>query len=232
MSRLGAILSRWRRRWLGRYAIEDPRPIADSAPYTFFLPSENEVLALAPGDLAKLIVRSVPPSSEYAAERMWVTIERAQGDRLWGLLDSTPYDIPQLRRGARIAFRRDDVIDLRWGEDRGVRPPSSPRRREFWSRCLVDACVLEDRVPVHYVYREPPTLSEEGGESDSGWRIRGDYRGVDDQAVDAREIDYVALGKVLNVDDSWIHLIDEPVGSAFVRNWESGRFEPESAAAK
>jgi hypothetical protein len=226
------LLSRWWRRWTGRYAIDDPRPIADAAPYTFFLPSENELLALGPGDLAKLIVRSVPASPDYAAERMWVSIVRAQGDRLWGRLDNTPFDMPQLRPGAMIAFYRGDVIDLRWGVSRSIRPPSAPRRREFWSRCLVDTCVLEDQVPVHYVYREPPTLGDEAGEVDSGWRIRGDYRGIDDEAVDAREIDYVAVGKVLNVDDSWLHLIDAPVGSAFIRNWENGRFEPESAAAK
>jgi hypothetical protein len=30
---------RYCRRWLGRYRIDDPRPIAAQAPYTYHLPS-------------------------------------------------------------------------------------------------------------------------------------------------------------------------------------------------
>ncbi|WP_423603110.1 immunity protein Imm33 domain-containing protein [Sphingomonas sp. MS122] len=61
---------------------------------------------------------------------------------------------------------------------------------------------------------------------DSGWRIRGDYRNISDTEVDEREAAYVALGAVLNRDDSWIRLIDEPVGARFIRNWETDAFEP------
>ncbi len=222
---------RWRRRWLGSYTIADPRPIAEGAPYTFFLPSENEVLALRPGDLVKLIFQSTPPSREYAAERMWAIVRRIEGDRLWGELDNVPLDIPQLRPGSTIAFRREDVIDLRWGEDHAVRPPSAPARRHYEARCLVDACVLQDRTAVHYLYRELPLPPAIGDKPDSGWRIRGDYRGLQDEAIGARQVECVSLGAVLNIDDSWLHLIDMPTGSAFVRNWDTDRFEPESAEA-
>jgi hypothetical protein len=34
----------------------------------------------------------------------------------------------------------------------------------------------------------------------------------------------VALGAVLNRDDSWVHLIDEPVDTAFSRCRETGQF--------
>ncbi|WP_084580768.1 immunity protein Imm33 domain-containing protein [Sphingomonas azotifigens] len=231
MSTMRDMLSRWRRRWFGSHTIIDPRPLAEGAPYTFYLPSENEVLALRPGDLVKLVFQSVPPSREYAAERMWVAITRAEGDRLWGRLDNQPLDMPQLRAGQEIAFRRGDVIDLRWGEDHPVRPPSAPVRRQYQDRCLVDACVLKDRMAVHYLYRETPLPSVGSEQPDSGWRIRGDYRGMEDDAVGAREVECVPLGLVLNVDDSWLHLVDAPIGSAYVRNWENDKFEPESAAA-
>lgn len=216
------------RRWFGRYVIDDPRPIADEAPYTYFLPSENELLALAPGDSAKINFRSIPPGRIWEAERMWVAITAAQNDALTGTLDNDPSDMPQLRYGDTIAFRRSDVIDLMWSDNRTVAPPTGPERREYWDRCLVDDCVLTGDVKVHYLYREEPDPERADDRfPDSGWRIRGDYRSLSDEEIDNRETRYIALGKVLNEDDSWLHLIDAPVGSAFVRNWQTGAFEPE-----
>ncbi|KTF69208.1 immunity protein Imm33 domain-containing protein [Sphingomonas sp. HT-1] len=232
MNRLRSKLSWWRRRLFGSYRITDPRSLAESAPYTFFLPSENEVLALRRGDLAKLIFQSVPASTDYAAERMWVVITLADGDHLIGQLDNAPIDMPQLRPGSEIRFRRGDVIDLRWGADRPVRPPSAPARRHYEERCLVDSCVLRDGLAVHYLYREAGLPHDEGESPDSGWRIRGDFRAeADDAAIDARRTEWTTIGHVLNADDSWVSLVDAPVGSAYVRNWQSNRFEPESAAA-
>lgn len=57
---------------------------------------------------------------------------------------------------------------------------------------------------------------------DSGWRIRGDMRA----GLGKRKAAYVALGAVLNRDDSWLHLIDEPIGARFEKDFETGRFNP------
>jgi len=217
-----------RKRWFGRYEIDDPQPIAVDAPYTYFLPSENELLALAPGDQVKLLFRSIPPGPKFEVERMWVTITDVDGDRISGELDNVPFDMPQIRLGDPVSFQRSDAIDILWSDDRTSRPPAAPPRREYWDRCLVDECVLYEDVKVHYLYREEPDLAGENDKyADSGWRIRGDWREASDEQVDERDLAYVALGAVLNRDDSWLGLIDEPIGSAFIRNWETGVFEPE-----
>jgi hypothetical protein len=218
-------LGRQRRRWLGRYEIDDPRPIAASAPYTYYLPSENEVLALVPGDQVKLLFRSIPPSPKFEVERMWVTITAIDSDGVRGELDNVPFDMPQICLGDALSFRRSDVIDIIWSDDRGARPPPAPPRRWYWDRCLVDECVLYAGAKVQYLYREEPEHDEDEYQ-DSGWCIRGDWRDISDKELESREVAYVALGAVLNCDDSWLALIDEPVGSAFIRNWETGAFEP------
>lgn len=223
LDRLATMLGRARRRWFGRTLVVDPRPIANTARYTYFLPSENELLALAPGDLAKVTVQSVPPSPEWDAERLWFTVLTAEGEQLRGMLDNEPHDIPQLVLGQTMSFPRSAVIDIIWREDRAVAPPSAPPRREYWDRCLVDDCVLHGRSRVDYLYREEPEMAEPDDRyPDSGWRLRGNDDAIaDDQRHDLPP-QYVALGAVLNQDDSWLHLIDAPLGSAFIRNAAGG----------
>jgi len=217
------------RKYFGRIEIDDPRPIAEEAPYTFYLPSENELLAIAPGDLVKVIIRSVPPSAEWGAERMWVMIIGVDGETLSGELNNIPSDIPQLPVGSPLEFRRSDVIDIDWSEGRTTPPPPSPIHRDYWERCFVDHCVLSGESPVDYLYREEPDMAQPGDKyPDSGWRIRGDYRGLTDAEINARRMEYVALGLVLNADDSWLHLIDEPIGARFIRDFKTGGFVPES----
>ncbi|WP_165185737.1 immunity protein Imm33 domain-containing protein [Caulobacter soli] len=212
-----------RRLW-GRYSLDDPRPIALAAPYTFPLPSEAEGQALTPGELVKLMFRSDPPGRKWDAERMWVKVTEVSPDGLVGVLDNDPYDMPQLRAGARIAFQAHHVIDIEWGDAAKGAMFVAPQR-QIWDRCMVDRCVIEEGVAVSYVYRETPDLDQEDDKfPDSGWRVRGDWRGLTDDEIDAREVDYVAIGVVLNKDDSWLHLLHEPVGSAFIRDFETDLF--------
>lgn len=222
----GPIERQWRR-WFGRYEIDDPRPIAEEAPYTYYLPSENELLTLAPGDVAQMVFRSIPPGRQWSAERMWVLITATDGDQLTGTLENTPLDMPQLRADDVVRFKRSDVISVRWSDERANPLPLAPVRRDYWERCFVERCVVDDGAAVYYLYREEPDPDDPDDKyPDSGWRIRGDFRGLDDEAIEARKIYYLALGAVLNHDDSWLHLIDAPVGSAFIRDEATGRFEP------
>ena len=213
------------RGWFGKYRIDDPRPAAAEAPYTFYLPSENELLAVGPGDIVKIIFRSVPASDEWDAERMWVIVTAAYGDNLIGTLDNHPADMPQLKPGNVIRFQRRHIIDINWEEDRATAPPPAPARRWYWDRCFVDDQILDGRLKVEFLYREEPDPPREGDAyPDSGWRFRCDTRDLTDEEYENPGFSYIALGKVLNSDDSWIYLIDEPVGSAFMRDWSTGKF--------
>ena len=216
---------------LPAYTLDDPRPMAAEWPYTYFLPSDEELAALAPGDLVKLIFRPWRVGEKWDAERMWVRIERVLAEHLSGVLENEPDDNPRLHLGDRVSFQRFHVVDCIWAEERESDPPQLPQRRVYWDRCLVDRCVSEDSVRVHFLYREEPEPVEEGDRyADSGWRIRGDYRNLADEEIDAREVEFVALGRVLNADDSWVHLIDAPVGSRFIRDWDTGEFVPEQTS--
>jgi hypothetical protein len=224
MGALGGKLYDLRRQLFGRYVLDDPRPIAASAPYTYFLPPLAEVHALRAGDLAQLTFRSIPSGRKYDAERMWVRVSKVSPGAFEGTLESDPSDMPQLAHGRRVPFQAHHVIDLIFEGDEPeleARPP----RREYWDRCLVDDCVLNGERPVGYVYREEPVLGEPDDKyPDSGWRIRGDLRDQPQEEIEARTCSYVALGPVLNQDDSWLHLIDEPIGSAFDRDFENGGY--------
>jgi hypothetical protein len=209
------------------FVFVDPRPIAAEAPYTYYLPPPEKVAAVEPGDLVKVLISAVPPSEEFHAERVWVCVASIEGDRFEGVLDSSPSDIPALKKGDALAFDRHLIIDTFFVVNPAKEDALPPDpRRWYWGRCLVEKGVVDGDLLVHYLYREEPDMAKEGDKDpDSGWRIRGDMRNCSDEELEAREVQYIAIGRVLNSDDSWLQLIDEPIGSAFVRDFKTGRYE-------
>jgi hypothetical protein len=206
------------------YKVLDPRPNAAEAPYTYFLPDAELINAVCVGDYVQAIIRASPPSEEYDAERMWIQVSLAQPEWLEGTLDSEPLDMPNLPRSTIMRVPRSHVINVVLA-DPGRIPLTVKPKREYWARCMVDQCVLDGELAVGYLYREPPDLTKEGDKfPDSGWRIRGDMRGPLMEQADSRKVAYVALGLVLNQDDSWLHLIDEPVGAKFGKDFNKGVF--------
>jgi hypothetical protein len=159
---------------------------------------------------------------------MWVLVQMVAGDGLVGVLESPPFDMPGLEKGERVRFERHHAVGVTFEDESKESRIPYRKRREYWERCLVDRCVLDDGVPVGFLYREAPEPLREGDEyPDSGWRIRGDARGISSEAVDTRKCTYVALGAVLNRDDAWLSLIDEPIGSRFLRDFATSTFEPQ-----
>ena len=203
------------------YFLVDPRPIAAEAPYTYFPPGRAQLAAVAKDDLVQLVFEIVPPGEKWAAERMWVAVSAAGPDELVGTLETTP-DEARFGRGEEVRFRRHHFIGIHWIDPASA--PAADRRREYWDRCLVDDCVLDGSELVEFVYREAPDMQQEGDQHlDSGWRFRGRRGSESDEGME-RALSYVALGGVLNRDNSWLHLIDAPIGSAFMRNFETGEY--------
>jgi hypothetical protein len=209
------------------YEVLDPRPVAAEAPYTFFLPDPEVIKAVCTGDHVKAIVRAVPPSERYDAERVWLRVTSARPDWLEGALDSQPLDMPLLLQGAILRLPRSHVVDVILADPERM-PRTVKPKRQYWARCKVDQCVLDGELKVGYLYREAPDMTKDGDKfPDSGWRIRGDTRGPLIEQLGFRKIAYVALGAVLNRDDTWLHLIDEPVGVRFEKDFEIGIFVPD-----
>ncbi|MDE2561971.1 MAG: DUF2185 domain-containing protein [Sphingomonadales bacterium] len=205
------------------FRLSNAEALAAKAPYTFFIPSREEREAVVPGAMVKLVFEYLWDGRKLNGERMWVKVTHVQGQEMTGLLDNRPYE-EGLEEGMVVNFAPANVVEIEWGD---APHPEVPTPRQFWQRCYVDECVVEGCVPVGFLYREEPDL--EGSDEkypDSGWRIRG--RETEDPAdsLDRRKIAYVALGAVLNADDSVLDLLEAPVGSAFVRDEESGEYRP------
>lgn len=208
------------------FTLDDPRPIKREAPYTYYLPSVQRLAVIEVGDEVQLLFRSTASDPKYDVERMWVVVQLVSEDSLVGKLLNKPFDMPGLKKGERVRFQRHHAISVLFRDkEKSNRIVESPQR-DYWERCMVDRCVLDDAVPVGFIYREAPEPMREGDKyPDSGWRIRGDARGVSPEDVDDRKSAYVAVGAVFNRDDSWLPLIDEPVGSAFLRNLRTGNYD-------
>lgn len=196
--------------WWLTDAVESRR----SYPYTFYKPSEATIARLAVGDLVKLIFNfDNPDPNGYSAERMWVTIRQIDGDHFKGELDNEPAQLSALKLGDPVEFEARHIIQT------GIADTAPDIVGKYLARCFVTGRVLYDGRRAAYLYREEPDQ-----EQDSGWRITA---GDEDDAYmgDDENIFYVSLGAVLNQDDTFVHLLDAPAGSAFGLNTETGEFE-------
>lgn len=206
--------------------LDDPRPIAADAPYTYFLPHRLELAALRPGDAVQAVFRQEQGETTYGAERMWVTVERLVEGGVSGTLANVPYDLPLIRHGDPVTLPLSHVITVKFSDDMPWPDLTGlPPQRGYWDRCFVDDCVLRGRSRVDYLYREEPDMTREGDtDPDSGWRIRGTEEAVEEDRANEARPHYVALGAVLNKDDRWLHLIDREHPCAFQWDETSGTY--------
>ena len=157
---------------------------------------------------------------------MWVLVREIDGDTLIGSLNNKPVDMPQMKLGDIIEFKLWHVIDTDWQDPEKEKTIPPETSKQVWERCIADHEILNGTARVGFLYREEPDISTKDDEHpDSGWRIRADHTQLTDEQYENPSPKYIAIGKVLNKDDSWIHLIRAPIGSQYLRNEETGEFE-------
>ena len=189
----------------------DPRPIRSENPYTFFVPSAAEKAAIVPGDLVKLMFRSL--ATPEGTERMWVTVIGRDHRGIHGDLDNQPLDIPGLSAGDRIRFQEHHVVGV-WAP----KVDDVTHEDRMFARCHVDPRVLSGAVPIGRIERRRTLLSWLRARKD-GWPDTGWYIYANDGVVPRRrDMRYVALGLVLNSDDSMLPHIADPVGTRLFRD--------------
>ncbi|MEM6825335.1 MAG: DUF2185 domain-containing protein, partial [Pseudomonadota bacterium] len=97
-----------------------------------------------------------------------------------------------------------------------------PDAERWFARAAVDPRITEDGAPVRYIRREFPEDRDGSAHPDTGWLIlsepSGDWRTVQTESL--------AIGLVLNRDDSILPYLDAPVGSAFRRTADREPFSP------
>lgn len=85
--------------------------------------------------------------------------------------------------------------------------------------CIATDRITVDGLSVGYMYREPPD-----NDADTGWRfMAGDES--QDYMDDADNHGVYAVNTIANYDREILPFIDAPIGAAFARNSETGRFE-------
>lgn len=197
------------------WQLDDPTDIAAANKYTFYMPSPEVLAKVSAGEVVKLIFRGVGDGDDSVhVERMWVIVDVVHpGGRFEGRLDNDPFNICGLLAGDRVSFEARHIIQTE-------HPDPHNFTAKFVKRAFVTNRILLDGQLVRFLYREAPD-----DEDDSGWRFTaGDE--TDEYMADLDNLSYVSLGAVLSKDDSILHLLDNPEGSAFKRDTASGRFVP------
>lgn len=193
--------------------------IAQKSKYTFYKPSQRIIEQLQTGNICKLIFEFESDNPEHPrAERMWVIIDSIDNGKFAGHLDNTPLYIEDLKVGDTIEFQTEHIIDLDIDDDE----PNLVEK--YIDRCFATKRVIYEKNKIGYFYREEPMQGNKNGFKDSGWRfLEGDES--QEYLDDSENSQFVSLGFILNIDDSFIDLLEKPIGSAFIRDNETGQFK-------
>lgn len=204
---------------MGTWRLEDAEEVSKQNKYTFYKPSRQLTEKLEVGHLVKLIFEFDSSNEEHPrAERMWVLITAIEDGVFKGVLDNHPFYLHELYAGDEITFEHKHIVD----HDMELSEPSLVDK--YYDRCLVTHKVLYEQAAINYIYREEPMQEDEELDYvDTGWRVlSGDE--TEEYLDDPDHSSFVSLGKVLSLDDSFIHLLDAAVGTTFERN-TNGVFE-------
>ncbi|MBB5645895.1 DUF2185 domain-containing protein [Pedobacter cryoconitis] len=205
------------------WRLENTNEIREEAPYTFYRPSDDIIDKLKPGETTVKLIFSFESDEpeDPSAERMWVIMDSVDEDGNYsGTLDNAPFHIKDLSEGDSIVFRREHIIQYDTLEELIVEDPLAEVIQKFTKKCFVSNHIMNEGYLVGRLYRE-----EIDDEDYSGWTMMSDYE-TQEYVDDVTNLQYISIGKVLNLDDSFIHLLDEPIGSEFSKDDETGSYLP------
>lgn len=159
-----------------------------------------------------------PSSVGPGAERMWVEITERDGNNFTGLLTNEPQYIENLKLGDKIHFQTNNIMDT------DLQSEEPDLIKKYIHRCFVSNEILHGKKKIKYLYRDESKGEWKDGIFDSGWVIMSGEESQD-YVDDSKNLSVVSLGAVLNIDDSILSVLDEPVGVEFEWNDEEMRFE-------
>lgn len=205
------------------WKLENAVEIQNESPYTFYRPSDATIDRLRPGEAIVKLIFSFDSDEPDApgGERMWVILDVINEDGTFrGTLDNDSYHIKDLVAGDKIHFTREHIIDYDTLNELDISDENVGKLDQYFKRCIVSNQIMNDNKPIGYIYREGPSE-----ENDSGWHIMS---GEEDDAYAeiSTNFQYIAIGVVLNKDDSFVGLLNEPVGSEFGRDDVTKTFFP------
>jgi len=203
------------------WKLENGNEIRKEAPYTFYKPSDEIIDQLIPGETTVQLIFLIEPndSETLNGERMWVLMESVDEYGSYaGILDNDPFHIKDLKAGDQISFKKEHIIQYDTLDELYVDDPLAELIEKYSQKCFVSNHILKEGFKVGRLYRE------EGEYEDySGWTMMSDEE-TQEYVDDSTNLQYVSIGVVLNLDDSFIHLLEEPFGSDFARDEVTGKY--------
>ena len=131
---------------------------------------------------------------------MQVIIQSINDEYYIGTLDNDPYHIKDIQAGDQVEFKKENIIQFDTIEELDIEDTNGEIIEKYFKKCLVSNQIINDGFKVGRLYREDPE-----DEEDTGWVLMSnceDQEYVDDSS----NLQYITIGKVLNIDDSFIHL--------------------------
>ena len=190
----------------------DPRATAAENPYTFFTPPKAEIQALEPGDLVKLTFEATGPGAQ-ATERMWVEWQGQTEAGNFGRLDNQPFDIPGLNLNDHIEFQDFHIVS-KWAfkfED----PETDQFEAAMFARARVSPDILSGKSKIHKAERLEPRNQPGIDFPDTGWHFYATNSAANN------DMEFVAIGVILNQDASVLPHLKSPLGTVLYRNPDS-----------
>eukprot|EP01132_Coremiostelium_polycephalum_P005508 gene5508-6862_t len=133
-----------------------------------------------------------------------------------GVLDNKPFKLQSIKLGDTVEFQSFNIISIY--DQPNLNNPINRLPLEIQpivdQLCLVSNKIIIDKLKAGYMFREEPAFL-----NDSGWRVfNGDES---DEYMDNRQnFQTVSMAAVLNVDDSFLHLLPSPIDSVFELDYD------------